>query len=324
VPKRMSEDDESVASFVQRRAGREIVDSVAAPFLAGIFAGDVERISLRSAFPALARMEREHGSVLRALRHSRMSRARPVSFTFADGNEVLPQTLAAALGRSISLQSPAKSIDIAPDGVVLNVGGEKDRVVHAKRVVVAVPAGEAARLIAPFAPDAARELVEIEYAPVVQLTLVYPRSAVGVPLDGFGFLATRDAELQILGAAWNSVVFPDRAAKSDVLVTAFIGGAIDRALTSRSDGDLVTLAHTDFCKAMKITDARPRVAAVFRWEPGIPQYNMGHDERLRSIDADMERFPAIAICGNFLRGVSVADCVRQAREVALRMSRTAP
>ncbi|HKW45668.1 MAG TPA: protoporphyrinogen oxidase [Candidatus Eremiobacteraceae bacterium] len=322
VPKRAGDDEESVASFVRRRAGREIVGAIAAPFLAGIHAGDVEKVSLRSAFPALDRMEREHGSVLRALMRSRRSRTRPLSFSFADGNHVLPSALASALGKSLFLRSPVERVDVAPDGVTINVGGAGHSSVRVARVVIAAPAAAAARLIAPFAPDAARALSRIEYAPLVQIALAYPRATIGVPLDGFAFLATRDAGVRVLGAVWNSVAFPERAAKNDVLVTAFVGGAVDRALAARSDDELVELVHADLCKVMKIDGACPRLAAIFRWEPGIPQYNVGHEERLRTIDAEMAQFPAVMLSGNFLRGVSIGDCVRQAREIALRISQT--
>ena len=186
--------------------------------------------------------------------------------------------------------------------------------------MLAVSADAAAHLLAPFAADAARELGAIDHAPVAQLAFVYRRDAIGVPLDGFGFLATRDAGVRILGAVWNSAAFPNRSADGDVLVTAFLGGALDREIAAKPDDELATISAADLRKAMKISAAKPRVAATFRWAPGIPQYNVGHDARLRSLEAMIARIPAVALCGNYLRGVSISDCVRQAREVALRLS----
>jgi oxygen-dependent protoporphyrinogen oxidase len=320
VARRSSGDDETVSSFVHRRAGPEIADMVAAPFMAGLNGGDPEKISLRSAFPALERMEREHGSVVRALIKTGVPKARSRSFSFAQGNDVLPQALAAVLGASITFGSAVEGIEITSEGVELSVGGRRRDKVRAKKVVVAVPADAAARLLAPLAADAARELTAIDHAPIVQVAFVYRRDAVGVPLDGFGFLATRDAGVRILGAVWNSVAFPNRSADGDVLVTAFLGGALDRESTAKPDDELATIAAADLRKAMKITVAKPRVAATFRFAAGIPQYNVGHDVRLRSLEAAIARIPAVALCGNYLRGVSVSDCVRQAREVALRLS----
>jgi len=320
VKSRKDGEDETVASFVRRRAGREIADVVAAPFLAGFNAGDPEKISMRSAFPALERMERDHGSILGALRKTKAPKGRPSSFSFAQGNETLPLALTALLGKSLTLEAPVDRITITPDGAALYVGGERQEEVRAKHVIIAVPAGAAAQLLESIAPDAARELNEIEYAPVVQMAFVYRRDAIGVPLDGFGFLATKDSGVRILGAVWNSATFPKRCADGDVLVTAFLGGALDATAAIESDDELVSIAHADLRRAMKIAGAKPRLAAVFRWDAGIPQYNVGHEARLRSIEASLARVPAIALCGNFLRGISVADCVRQAREVALRLT----
>ncbi|HEY7980542.1 MAG TPA: protoporphyrinogen oxidase, partial [Candidatus Eremiobacteraceae bacterium] len=167
VAPRGNDDDESVTSFVRRRAGREIARVVAGPFLAGINAGDPEKISVRSMFPALERMEREHGSVLRGLRKTGLPKTRALSFSFKDGNNALPAAIAAALGASLFYRSPVERVEISPGGVVVVIGGDQPRNVRAARVVVAASAGAAARLVSSFAPDAARELDAIEYAPVV-------------------------------------------------------------------------------------------------------------------------------------------------------------
>jgi oxygen-dependent protoporphyrinogen oxidase len=320
VPARGNDDDESVASFVRRRAGREIADVVAGPFLAGINAGDPEKVSVRSMFPVLERMEREHGSVLRGIRKTGLPKARATSFSFTIGNHALPAAIAAALGDSLSFRSPVERIEIRPNGATVTAGGDRPRTVQAAHLVIAVPAAAAAHLVAPFAPDAALELNAIEYAPVAQLALVYPRSSIGVPLDGYGFLASHDADARILGVVWNSVAFPSRAKADDALMTAFIGGARDPALTMRTDDELIAIAHDDLRRAMKIDGTKPRSAAVFRWTDGIPQYNIGHERRLTSIEKAMARNPAVILCGNYLRGLSVGDCVRHAREVALGFS----
>jgi oxygen-dependent protoporphyrinogen oxidase len=320
VASRASDVDESVASFVRRRAGHEIADVVAGPFVAGINAGDPEKLSVRSTFPVLERMEREHGSVLRGLRKTGIPKARPSSFSFIKGNDALPAALAASLGDSLALLSPVETVALSPQGVMLSVGGDWPRTVRATRVVLALPASVAARLLAPLAPAAARELEAIEYAPVVQVALTYPRTSIGVALDGYGFLASHDADARILGAVWNSVAFPARSNADDVLITAFVGGARDRAMTRRTDDELVQIADNDLQRAMKIADAKPRTVAIFRWSEGIPQYNLGHDHRVTSIETETARYPAVALCGNYLRGLSVSDCVRQAREVALRFS----
>jgi oxygen-dependent protoporphyrinogen oxidase len=323
LAKRTAEGDESVASFGRRRAVAEIVDAVAGPFLAGINAGDSEQISVRSTFPALEKMEREHGSVLRAIRASGIPKARPASFSFSRGNQELPRALAASLGDAVALRSPVERIELTSPGVALRVGGDTQGTVRADHIVVCTDGAAAARLIEPLSAAAARELAAIDSAPVVQIALVYPRAAVGVPLDGFGFLPSRSAAVRILGAVWNSVSFPDRCADGDVLVTVFIGGALDRALTAKSDDELVTIAHADVSRAMKIRRADARVVALFRSQTGIPQYTLGHDARVRAVEEAMTHIPAVTLCGNSLHGVSVSDCVRQARGIAHHVAHTA-
>jgi oxygen-dependent protoporphyrinogen oxidase len=320
VAPRRSDDDESVAAFVRRRAGHETADVVAGPFVAGINAGDPEKISVRSMFPLLQRMEREHGSVLRGLRKTGAPKTRAASFSFSKGNHALPAALATWLGDSISYGSPVESLEVNSASASVAVGGARPRNVRAERVVIATPAGIAARLVAPFAPDVSRELSAIEYAPVVQLALAYPRGAIGVPLDGYGFLASSDADARILGAVWNSIAFPMRSNVDDVLITAFVGGARDPAMTTRTDEELVTIVDGALRGAMKIAGAKARSIATFRFTEGIPQYNLGHDKRLQVIETGIARQPAVTLCGNYLRGLSVGDCVRQARELALRFS----
>ncbi len=320
VAPRGSDADESVASFVRRRAGHEIADVVAGPFVAGINAGDPEKISVRSMFPVLERMEREHGSVLRGLRKTGVPRARATSFSFAKGNHALPAALAASLGDSISYRSPVESLEVGRAGASIAVAGDRPRNVRAERVVIATPAGVAARLVAPFAADVSRELSAIEYAPLVQLALTYPRNAIGVPLDGYGFLASQDADARILGAVWNSVAFPMRSSVDDLLVTAFVGGARDQAMTTRTDDELVTIVDDALRRAMKIAGGKARSVATIRFTEGIPQYNLGHDRRLQAIETEIALHPTVTLCGNYLRGLSVGDCVRHARELAFRFS----
>ena len=323
VAKRATDADESVASFVRRRAGAEVAEAVAGPFVAGINAGDAEQISVRSAFPALERMEREHGSVLRAIRASGIPKARAASFSFSGGNQMLPRSLAASFGDAIAFRSPVEYIELSAPGVTLHVGGDRQGMFQADRVVISTDCATAARLIGPLSAAAARELAAIDSAPVVQIALVYPRDAVGVPLDGFGFLPSRTAGVRILGAVWNSVAFPGRCADADVLVTAFIGGALDRALSTKSDDELAAIADADIGRAMKIRHANARVVACMRPHVGIPQYTLGHDARVRAIEEAMTHIPAVTLCGNMLHGVSVSDCVRNARNSARQVARDA-
>ncbi|HLJ83772.1 MAG TPA: protoporphyrinogen oxidase [Candidatus Eremiobacteraceae bacterium] len=323
VPARTSTEDETVGAFVTRRTCREIVDAAVGPYVAGLCAGDPDEISVRAAFPVLEAMEREHGSVLRAARRRRSSAARPATVSFERGNAVLIESLAASLGDAMRTQSPVDCISRDDAGFTLSIGGPTPATVRSKKVVLAVPVAAAARLLDPIAPSSARAVSEIPGVPIAQVALAYPRAAIGVPLDGFGFLAMRLAPVRLLGAVWNSIVFPGRSGPDDVLVTAFLGGARDASILSSSDEAIAAIAHDDLGRVMQIAPTKPRVVAGFRWDAGIPQYTLGHDRRVQAIEDAAAHVPGLAVCGNFLHGLSVPDCIRQARSLALRMARSA-
>ena len=321
------EEEESVGAFVRRRAGAGVLAAMVAPLVSGIFAGDAERLSLQGAFPAAARMEQEHGSVLRGAMAQRgkvsargdgPARARQ-SVGFRGGNDTLPRTLAARLGTNFTVRAKVEALWQRGQWMELLVGGQAEGRVVAKSVVLATPADATADLLDALEPAASKALREIEHPPVVQIALAYPRSAVGVALDGFGFLASRTQGEKVLGCVWNSSMFGDRCPDGEVLVTAFLGGATDPGVWNQRDDELVRLAHGDLARIMRIRDATPRVIAGFRWQHAIPQYNLGHSARLRTVEASLARLPHVKLCGNYLRGPSVPDCVALAREVAVSL-----
>jgi protoporphyrinogen/coproporphyrinogen III oxidase len=320
------EEDETVAAFVTRRAGHEILDAVVDPFVAGIFAGDARKLSARSAFPAMTEFEREHGSIVRgAIARMKDARkngtpfARRKSVGFQGGNDVLPRALAAHLANDFTVNAEVKAIWQRGQWMELLAAGQPDERVIAKTIVLATPARAAASLLEPLEPKAAAALRAIESPTVVQIALAYPRDAVGVPLNGFGFLTSRQEEVRILGCVWNSAMFPDRCPPDEVLVTAFLGGATDAAAAALSDEELAKAAHNDLVRVLRIQNAMPHVVTGFRWHEAIPQYNVGHGERIRIISECVARLPNVKLCGNYLRGPSVSDCIKLAHEVALML-----
>jgi oxygen-dependent protoporphyrinogen oxidase len=312
-------EDESVAAFVRRRAGGAVLDRLVTPFVSGVYAGDPARLSVRSAFPMMAQLERDDGSIIRgALRHRRAGRApvRRQSVGFRGGNDVLPRTLAARLGADFTVNAPVKAVWQRGQWMEMLVGGHGgDERVVARTVVIATAARAAGDLLEPLEPEAARALRAIEYPAVVQIALAYPKAAVGIETDGFGFLAARGSDLAILGCVWNSAMFPDRCPSDEVLVTAFLAGARNPTVAGQTDEALARAAHADVAKVMRI-QAAPTVVSGFRWQEAIPQYNLGHAERLRTIEAGLARLPNVRLCGNYLRGPSVPECLALAREVS--------
>jgi oxygen-dependent protoporphyrinogen oxidase len=317
VAARADSSDESVASFVTRRAGPEVLDALVTPVLGGIYAGDPVKLSARTTMPALVRFEAENGSVLRGVLAKRRNVAVDFSrqkgpISFAGGNATLIDALVASLAGRAYANARVTSIGQRGAGFTLECKGLPEGKIDAGRVVIATSAPSAATLFDPIEPDAARALREIEYAPIAQIALAYPRAAVGVPLDGFGFLACRGEGVRVLGAVWNSVLFPERAPTDELLCTAFLGGSLDPGITDLSDEDLARVAAADLSSIMNIANAKPRVVAGFRWSEGIPQYTVGHQGRLERIKTAIDRIPGLSLVGNYFAGVGVSDCLRQA------------
>jgi oxygen-dependent protoporphyrinogen oxidase len=317
VGARTDSSDESVESFVTRRAGPEVLDALVTPVLGGIYAGDPAKLSARSTIPALVRFEAESGSVVRGVLARRknvavdFSRPRgPVSFS--GGNATLIDTLAQSLFGHAYANARVTRIAQRGAGFALECPGLPEGEIDASRVVIATSAPSAASLIDPIEPDAARSLREIEYAPIAQVALVYPRSSLAAPLDGFGFLACRGEGVRVLGAVWNSVLFPKRAPSDELLSTAFLGGSLDPGIADLGDEELARIAHADLSRIMNIGNAKPHVVAGFRWSEGIPQYTVGHQERLERIKTAVDRIPGLSLVGNYFAGVGVSDCLRQA------------
>jgi oxygen-dependent protoporphyrinogen oxidase len=316
--------DESVASFVTRRAGLEVLDALVTPVLGGIYAGDPARLSARSTMPALVRFEAESGSVVRGVLARKkyeevdkknvavkVSRPRgPVSFS--GGNATLIDALAQNLFGHAYANARVTRIAQRGAGFTLECPGLPEGKIDAGRVVIATSAQSAAALLDPIEPDAAHALREIEYAPIAQIALTYLRANVGVPLDGFGFLACRGEGVRVLGAVWNSVLFPKRAPSDELLCTAFLGGSLDPGIADLGDEELARIAHADLRRIMNIGNAKPHVVAGFRWSEGIPQYTVGHQERLERITTAVDRIPGLSLVGNYFAGVGVGDCLRQA------------
>ena len=333
-------EDESVASFVARRAGRGVLDAMVAPFVSGIYAGDPEKLSVRSAFPMMAQFERDHGSIVRGGLHQRRAQnsavaprvdgavetapaagaappsARRQSVGFRGGNDLFPRALAARLGSDFTVNARVKAVWQRGQWMELLIEGSSAERVVAKTIVLATPSRAAADLLEPLEPRAARALRAIEHPTVVQISLAYPKAAIGVAQNGFGFLVSRREGLKILGCVWNSAMFADRCPPDEALVTAFLGGAMDPHVAQQSDEELAKAAHRDLTKVMRINDAAPRVVAGFRWQEAIPQYDLGHARRLQAVEEGLARLPHVRLCGNYLRGLSVPDCIKLARDVA--------
>ncbi|MFL6653073.1 MAG: protoporphyrinogen oxidase [Sulfurifustaceae bacterium] len=310
--------EESIAQFVRRRIGPEFLDWAVDPFVSGVYAGDPERLSVRAAIPRLYALEAEHGSLfIGALARAfagkgggAQPRGRLISFR--RGMQSLPRALANDLGAAVHLNAPVVSIEQRSGEWIAGTARGEHR---ARRLVLAVPSYHAASLLAPVAPAAARDLEAISYPPVASVALGFRRDQVRHPLDGFGALLPRRLGRETLGVIFSSTLFPGRAPAGHVLLTAFIGGARNAGAGEKGGQFLADRVLSDLAPLLGL-DAAPIFRQVTLWSRAIPQYNLGHLERVGRIERALQALPGLYLRANWRDGVSLADSVEHAKQLA--------
>jgi len=285
--------EETLAEFCDRRLGRMARLKLLTPVVSGIYAGDPEQLGAESAFPAMIALEREHGSLIRAAIKGHGPPKRGRLQTFTDGLQALPRAVAAALGESYRPGSRVVRIDGAGSGWRVHLQAD-EAPVEADHLVIATPADVVAKLIESHAPDAAAELAGIHYAPMNVVHVGVRNEDAGVIPEAFGFLVPRDEGLRILGALFSSVLFSGRAPDGHSLVTIFTGGALDPGAADLSDADVLDYVLRDLRTALGGA-WRPALSRVTRWPRAIPQYVVGHNDRLKRIDAATARLAGLTL-----------------------------
>jgi oxygen-dependent protoporphyrinogen oxidase len=321
--------EESVAQFVVRRLGHEFLDYAIEPFVAGIYAGDPAQLSLPAAFPRLHALEQRYGSLVKGQiygareRATRAEKSKRVSasFSFRDGLQTLTDALAGAVA-GLRSETRATELRRTPDGVFVvssEHAGETTQQ-RARAVVLAVSADRAAILLRAPAPDAARALDAIPYAAVATVASAYRRSDIDHPLDGFGFLAPRVEQRRVLGTLFSSSMFDGRAAKGAVLLTTYLGGQRAPDLASLPEAALANIAREELAALLGARGA-PFFCAVTRWPRAIPQYTLGHLERVRCAERAETELPGLFLCASYRGGVAVGDCIASGGRTADRVAR---
>jgi oxygen-dependent protoporphyrinogen oxidase len=301
-----------------------------APFLSGVYAGDPERLSVQACFPKLAEFEAESGGILRgALRAAKQSRKgssgpkrslRPYRLcSFRQGLSALPEALSESLGDR--LLTGGRIIDINSTGgfeIKVEHRGEI-KTIKSPALVVSTPAYVTAHLLGALSPGISELLAEIPYVSIASVPLAYRAEQIARKLDGFGFLAPRGEGLRTLGSIWNSSLFAERAPGGWVCLTNFIGGATDPEAIRLSDEELIRIVHGDLNKVLGVS-GEPRRLPISRYERAIPQYTLGHAARAKRIEAMLRDVDGLWIAGNYLTGVSLGDCIKQAERVAIEIN----
>jgi oxygen-dependent protoporphyrinogen oxidase len=320
-PPRRSREDEPLATLVRRRLGDDAARILVEPILAGLHAGDPERLSVQATFPELAGWERDHGSLIRAARRAlrkedeRGRGRKPLFASLWGGLEVLATALAERIGpHRIRLQAPVSVI--AREGTAYRIEPlERDLRPHA--VILATPAFESARLLAATNPGASRELSQIPYASTGVVALAYPPgTADRLPEEGTGFVVPA-GERTITACTWYSRKWPSETFGDRAVVRCFVGRAGAEQALERSDAELVAAVDVEVQAATPIR-ATPEAWRVVRWDRAMPQYEVGHLARISRVEAALGETPGIFLAGSAYRGVGIADCVRQGQEAAER------
>jgi oxygen-dependent protoporphyrinogen oxidase len=314
IPRAPNTGDESIAGFVLRRFGPEAVAYIAEPLLAGIHAGDVERLSMRALFPRLVDAEARAGSVIKAFRRE----PRPVNSdgvfrSFPNGIEELIDGLMKAVPKeSVRCFANVTRIDEG-DGFTIHVAGRPS--IQARAVILAVPAFAAAELVRPLDADLSAACAAIRYLSTATVVFAFPRDAVRHNLRGTGFVVPRAEGISITAGAWISSKWPHRAPDGQALLRAFLGGARDPDVLSKTDAELTSAALGDLTKILGI-HGLPIMTRVYRWNRSSPQQEVGHGDLMQRIDTRLAAHRGLFISAAGFRGVGIPDCIADARKTA--------
>jgi oxygen-dependent protoporphyrinogen oxidase len=316
-------EDPSLAEFVRHRLGQEFLDYAINPFVAGVYAGDPETLSASAGFPKLYALEQKYGSLIRGAiggarerkKRNEVAKDRARLFSFREGMDLLPKTLAGKIGKeNMILNTRISGFEKSTGGIELttidtdNVGETRSF----DRVVFAVPAQALASILKAHAPDAAEKISNVYYPPVAVVFSAYRTEDVGRTLDGFGFLVPQKERRQILGSIWSSTIFPNRAPGGLAAFTTFIGGTRQPELAQLGAPDILDLAHHELADIMGIS-GEPVFTKVRIWPRAIPQYTVGY-RHIQALYDDLEQQMGIYIAGNIRKGISVGDSVLCAHE----------
>jgi oxygen-dependent protoporphyrinogen oxidase len=328
VPPRREGGDESLADFGRRRLGSEALDKLIAPMVAGIFAGDPETMSLKSCFPRIHELEREYGGLIKAM--ARLAKKKKAEIkagkavasaagpggvltSFYDGIQELTDGTAAALGGEVRTEAGVVGILPKRDGFELHL--ENGGTLDAELVVSAAPAHTLAAMTSETLPALTEILNQIPYAPMNVVCFGYQRQKIARDLDGFGYLIPKKEGKNILGTLWDSSIFPDRAPEGHVLLRSMMGGATNPGAIDLAESEVKAKVMADLKEIMGI-DAEPDFVRIFRHRQAIPQYTVGHGQRLLALDERLGAAPGLFLTGNAFFGVGLNDCVNASNQIA--------
>ncbi len=319
-PPHAANGDESVASLVERHYGAEMVDRLADPLLSGVYGGEAANLSVRAVLPRFADMERNYGSLGRAMLAARKKMPRtgnkpapPLFTSLKNGMQQLVETLIPRINsNSVLKNTPVQSIQREANGWTVSAGLKSD---HFDAVVLAVPARVAAQLLAMASRELANELAGVGYSSSITVGLGYDHEVRRSLPPGFGFLVPRSEGKRLLAATFVHNKFPHRAPEDRALLRCFFAGSNAESVWQLSDDAIVNIVREELQQIVGLR-AEPLFARVYKWKSAMAQYGVGHLERLERIESLRKQLPGLALAGNGYRGIGVPDCIRSGQQAA--------
>ena len=318
-PPRAATADESVASFIERHYGAEMVGRLADPLLSGVYGGEASSLSVRAVLPRFAEMERTHGSLGRALFAARKkmphsaNKPAPLFTSLKNGMQQLVETLVPRLDpASLIINTQVASIERGSAGWTVSAGSKSD---HFDAVILALPTHAAAKFLATCCADLSAELAAIGYTSSITVAIGYSREVRHSLPPGFGFLVPRSEGKRLLAATFVHNKFPHRAPEDRALLRCFFAGSNAENIWQLSDDAIVATVRNELQQILGLR-AVPLFARVYKWKSAMAQYGVGHLDRLDRIERLRQQLPGLALAGNGLRGIGVPDCVRSGQEAA--------
>ena len=324
IPRRERDTDEAVARFVRRRLGTEAFTRMAQPMIGGIYTSDAENLSLQATFPRFLEMEKAHGSIIKALRAQKKQAAQTsrdtsgprysLFLSFKSGMQTLIDTLTQAVSDSIRLDAKVEHIQQTSDGNRWHVSLANGEVLNAELLCIALPAPQAAALIENVSSPLTTKLNTIPYASSATVNLAFHREDIIHALDGMGFVVPATENLSLIGCSFSSVKFENRAPADHVLLRAFVG----EPTSKKSETELIELCQADLTPLLGLKNA-PQFAMVSKHSQAMAQYQVGHQDVVRSIEQFTDELRGLALAGNGYHGVGIPDCIRSGEAAALTL-----
>ena len=320
------EKDESVEDFVGRRFGREVLKNIIQPYLNGVYAGDVKKLSAGAVFPKLKELEKRYKSIILGFLLSSWftnSFKKLTLYSFSEGMEMLTKGLYEKLKNKITLSAKEIEISRAKDFYIVTFKLNNKTINYTTNsILFAIPSYKLIDFNYLLPDNYVTDVFNIEYLPLAVVSQAIEKSKVKTDLNGFGFLCTKEPHRKLLGTIWTSSIFPNRAPQNKVLLTSYIGGAYYKKVSEQSESEIAALVSKEVSEILQVSDPNSiETINVKIYQNAIPQYNVGHIEKVQWIEMFMEKNYGLFFTGNYMYGISINDTIKTSKEAVEKIKK---